>query len=81
MDNGKADTILAGGRIWCGSHAGFARALAIRDGRVTAAGDDVDGLAGPGTRRIELRGRLAVPGFYDAHMHLLPLGLAQGEVD
>ena len=81
MDNGKADTILAGGRIWCGSHAGFARALAIRDGRVAAAGDDVDGLAGPGTRRIELRGRLAVPGFYDAHMHLLPLGLAQGEVD
>ncbi|MFQ5958950.1 MAG: amidohydrolase [Alphaproteobacteria bacterium] len=81
MNDTKAQTILTGGRIWCGARAGFAQALAIRDGRVAAVASNADGLAGPGTRSIDLRGRLAVPGFYDAHMHLLPLGLAQREVD
>jgi predicted amidohydrolase YtcJ len=38
-------------------------------------------LIGPATRVIDLRGRLAAPGLYESHMHLLPLGLAMVEVD
>src|SRR5690348_13032102 len=74
--DGKADTILAGGPIWCGLAQGTVEALALRDGKVLAAGQlsDVEMLVGPGTRRIELRGRLAIPGFHDAHMHLMSLG-------
>src|SRR5262249_61655033 len=74
--DGKADTILSGGPIWCGLAQGTAEALALRGGRVLAAGrlSDVEMLAGPGTRRIDLRGRLAIPAFHDAHMHLLSLG-------
>ncbi len=73
---GKADLILSGGPIWCGLAQGFVEALAVRDGLVLAAGraSDVEMLAGPGTRRIGLRGRLAMPAFHDAHMHLMSLG-------
>lgn len=83
MTDAKADLILRNGRIWCGAAAGFHDALAIAGNRVLAIGRgaDIDGLAGPATAVIDLRGRLAVPGFCDAHMHLLPLGLAQLEVD
>ena len=81
--DGKADLILAGGPIWCGLAQGTAEALAIRDGRVLAAGDasDVEMLAGPGTRRIDLRGRLAIPAFHDAHMHLMSLGRRAKSLD
>ncbi|WP_139146549.1 amidohydrolase [Arthrobacter sp. SW1] len=45
--------------------------LAIADGRILAVGapEDVAGLAGADTQRLDLRGRLVVPGFQDAHIH------------
>ena len=78
----SADTIITGGRIFRGLAEGFCEAVAIRDGAVLHAGsaDDVRGLAGPGTRRIELEGRVAVPGFNDAHMHFQMLGIGMTEV-
>lgn len=53
-----------------------ATALAVRDGRVLALGDGdaVTALAGPDTRRIDAGGRLVLPGFQDAHVHLLDGG-------
>src|SRR5262245_41491240 len=52
-------------------------AIACKDGRVVALGDDGDvrALAGPATELIDLGGRTAVPGFNDAHNHMLELGL------
>jgi predicted amidohydrolase YtcJ len=81
--DGKADTILSGGPIWCGLAQGTAEALALRGGKVLAAGrlSDVETLAGPGTRRIDLRGRLAIPAFHDAHMHLMSLGRRAKSLD
>ena len=50
-------------------------ALAIDrgSGRIIAAGDtaDIRSLAGPLTETLDLRGRIALPGFIDAHTHLL----------
>ncbi|MFI5271960.1 MAG: amidohydrolase [Ktedonobacterales bacterium] len=42
-------------------------------GRILAAGDDAEirALAGPLTETLDLRGRTVVPGFIDAHTHLL----------
>lgn len=79
----KADVVLSGGRIFCGLNEGFVEALAIADGRVLAAGtlDEIAPLLDDSTRTIDLAGRVAVPGFNDAHMHLLPLGLAMNEVN
>lgn len=58
-------------------------ALAIDrgSGRIIAAGDNADmrTLAGPLTDTLDLRGRVALPGFIDAHTHLL--GYAQGRLE
>jgi predicted amidohydrolase YtcJ len=54
-----------------------AGAVAVgNDGRIRAIGstEDVENLAGPGTRVIDLRGRTLIPGFFDCHMHMLWLG-------
>ncbi len=62
--NGKVFTA-AGGRPW-------ARALAVRGERLVAVGTNAQAArwAGRGTRTIDLRGRVVVPGFIDAHAHL-----------
>ncbi|HEY7523352.1 MAG TPA: amidohydrolase [Candidatus Limnocylindrales bacterium] len=72
---------LAGDRA---SGPGWVASIAIRDGRVIAAGTvgDLEGLAGPETRRVVLEpGELAVPGLIDAHLHLAEAGLAAARVD
>jgi len=50
------------------------RALAVKDGRIVAAGDDVSAWAGPATRRLNLRGATVIPGLIDSHAHLEGLG-------
>ncbi|MBI1949979.1 MAG: amidohydrolase [Acidobacteria bacterium] len=53
-----------------------AQAVAVRGDSILAAGSDVEilPLAGPQTRRIDLRGALVVPGLIDAHAHVRSLG-------
>ncbi|KAA2236874.1 amidohydrolase [Salinarimonas soli] len=79
----KADLILTNGRIFLGMAEGVAEAVALWAGRVLATGraSEIEALRGPATRVVDLRGRLATPGLYDAHMHLLPLGLTMRQVD
>jgi predicted amidohydrolase YtcJ len=79
----KADTILTGGKVFIGAREGLAEALALWNGQVLATGSSsaIDALRGPGTRMIDLAGRLASPGLYEAHLHLLPLGLMMADVD
>ena len=52
-------------------------ALAVRAGKIIAVGrdDEVAGLRGPGTRIIDLERQTVVPGFHDAHCHILLFGL------
>lgn len=69
------DIILTGGKVFTSDEARpYAQALAVRGERVVAVGStaDINKLAGPRTRRIDLRGRTVVPGFNDAHTHLPP---------
>ena len=53
-----------------------ASALAISNGRFVAVGDDGDvaGLIGPGTLTLDLGGKTVLPGFVDAHIHVLSSG-------
>ncbi|MBR7839630.1 amidohydrolase, partial [Actinospica durhamensis] len=44
-------------------------------------GDEARELAGPGTERIDLAGRLLVPGFQDSHIHAVAGGLELGSCD
>ena len=77
----SADTIVINARIRTMDAARpRAEALAIRDGRILALGnmDEIRGLATQRTRVIDAGGRLVLPGFQDAHVHLL-LGGADDE--
>ncbi|HUF75728.1 MAG TPA: amidohydrolase [Longimicrobiales bacterium] len=60
-----------------------AEALAVRDGRIVAIGSSaaVGALVGAETRVIDLEGRLAVPGFIEAHGHFLSLGRSRTILD
>ncbi len=78
MDGGQAELVFVGGRIRTPTHpSGFAQALAVRDGLIRAVGtdDDIRPLIGPHTRVADLRGRLALPAFGDAHVHAVSGGL------
>ena len=69
----RDDLILGGGRIFRGLYEGFAEACAIRNGRVLAVGTRAEmDAAMPDARRVDLAGRVAIPAFNEAHMHLLP---------
>jgi predicted amidohydrolase YtcJ len=75
---GQADLVLAGGKIRSPAHpSGFVQALAVRGGLVQAVGTDeeIRQVTGPGTRVVELGGRLVLPAFGDAHVHAVAGGL------
>jgi predicted amidohydrolase YtcJ len=79
---GPADLVLRGGRVWPGKGLPSARAVAVKGERVLAvSADGLDGLVGPHTAVVELRGRLVVPGFNDAHVHFLEGGFSLLSVD
>ena len=44
--------------------------VAVADGRIAAVGPDLTALAGPATERLDVRGKVLVPGFLDGHTHL-----------
>lgn len=79
----KADLVLRGGPIFRSLDSDAVEALAVWSGRVLAGGgsDEIQALIGPDTRVVELRGRSAVPGFNDAHQHLLSLGRSMMQVN
>ncbi len=75
---GPADFILRNGRIRTVDRAGTtAEAVAIRDGRFLAVGDtdSVERHAGPDTEILDLKGRTAIPGLIDSHIHQFYVGL------
>ena len=60
-----------------------ARSLAVVGDRIVAVGSDADtkSLIGPGTKVIDAKGKLVVPGFNDSHVHFLETGLQLSSVD
>jgi predicted amidohydrolase YtcJ len=58
-------------------------AVAVRDGIITAVADDdtILSMAGPSTRRINLKGALVIPGLIDAHGHIRSLGERLANLD
>ncbi|TMB89944.1 MAG: amidohydrolase [Chloroflexi bacterium] len=80
----KADLILARGVIRTLGRAGLQphSHLAIAGGRVMATGgSEVVGLKGPRTRMIDLGGAAVLPGFNDAHAHVVYYGLTRFGAD
>src|SRR5712692_11336262 len=66
------DLILLNGKIFTSDEAHpYVEALAIRGERIVATGtsEKIRSLAGPQTKRIDLGGRVVIPGINDAHHH------------
>jgi predicted amidohydrolase YtcJ len=73
-----ADMVLLNGKIFTvNAVQPWAQAVAIRDGKFIAVGKDeeVKRLIGKETEIIDLQGKLALPGFNDAHLHFANGGL------
>ncbi len=72
LTSGPADLVVKNARIFTGTERlpGIL-ALAAQDGRIVALGaeEEVVRFIGPSTRVLDVKGRLVVPGFIDAHCH------------
>jgi len=73
------DTILVNGKIITADERFSVRdAIAVRDGRIVAIGGSAElrKLAGRNTRVVDLKGRTAIPGLIDSHMHAIRAALS-----
>ncbi|MBI3554840.1 MAG: amidohydrolase [Deltaproteobacteria bacterium] len=88
-----ADLILKNGRVYTDPLAGptegqspgpvWSQAISIRGSDILSIGTDraIEKEKGPGTQVIDLKGRVVLPGFNDAHVHLMNGGLALTRID
>lgn len=75
------DTLFHGGRIHVRSGVS-AEALLARDGRVAAVGRASDlAREARSAERVDLRGGLMTPGWFDAHVHFMWWGFQMAEID
>ena len=81
MSPAYAELVFTNGPVGTGSRTGPRAAVAVRDGRIVAVGPDLADLIGPRTERIDLAGRLLLPGFQDAHIHAVMGGVELGQCD
>lgn len=73
--DGPPDLVLVDGKVFTGeADASWAEAVAIRGDRIEAVGSDgqIEQLAGPNTRRVDLKSHVLLPGLTDAHVHPWP---------
>ncbi len=66
-----ADLVFTGGPVFTADTVrSRVRTVAVTDGRIVAVGaGDATDLVGPKTELVDLRGRMLLPGFQDAHVH------------
>ncbi|MGH2652601.1 MAG: amidohydrolase, partial [Actinomycetota bacterium] len=70
--DGPADAVFRGGAVYTVDPARtWAQAVAVKGGRIVSVGthESVADLVGPKTEVHDLRGRMLLPGFQDAHVH------------
>jgi predicted amidohydrolase YtcJ len=79
----QADLVFTNGPVHTVDSAGTrASSLAVTGDRITAVGhDEVRELIGPRTEVVDLRGRLLLPGFQDAHIHAVFGGVELAQCD
>jgi predicted amidohydrolase YtcJ len=68
----SADLALVNGKLYAGDGSRpYLEAAAVKDGRIIALGptETIRKHIAPSTRVLDLGGKLALPGFIDAHCH------------
>jgi predicted amidohydrolase YtcJ len=80
----KAELVLMGGKIaTVDDSKPVAQALAVGSGRILAVGSEkeIKPYISPATQVIDLKGKLAIPGFIESHGHFTSLGYAKMKLD
>jgi predicted amidohydrolase YtcJ len=80
-DDGPVDLIIVNGKVFTGDDA-LAEAVAVQGNKVLRVGTnrEIQRLARAQTTVIDARGGSVLPGFNDAHLHMLSGGLALDQV-
>lgn len=69
-------------RIFTAAEPAWAESMVVDDGRLLFVGDAAAAAAhAPGADAVDLDGAFVLPGFIDAHTHLVPFGESLGHVD
>jgi predicted amidohydrolase YtcJ len=79
-----ADLLFTGGAVYTADPARpWVAAVAVREGRILAAGSaaDLAELKGPSTVVTNLAGKLLLPGFTESHVHFIELSLRAAQVE
>jgi predicted amidohydrolase YtcJ len=77
-----ADLVFTGGPVHTVDAARTrAGSVAVTGDRISAVGGDLRAVIGPRTEVVDLRGRLLLPGFQDAHVHAVGAGIELGRCD
>ena len=80
----RADLVIVDAHVWTVDDARpEAQAVAVRGERIVLVGtsEEARRLVGPGTRVVDARGRLLLPGFQDGHTHFITSGMEVGQLD
>ncbi len=80
----SADMIVTNARIYTvNPHQPWVEAMAVRGGKILAAGDKqtIEAYQGKTTKVIDAHGRLVLPGFTDCHIHFMDGSLGLTRVD
>jgi predicted amidohydrolase YtcJ len=82
-DDGPVDLIVVNGQVYTGDRDELAEAVAVRGNTVVRVGSNAEirRLRRAQTTVIDARGGAVVPGFNDAHAHVISGGLALDQVD
>lgn len=67
-----SDTVFMGGAVYTAHKENrHAEAVAVKDGKISYVGTEAGAkaLIGPGTEVVDLKGRLLMPAFFEAHCH------------
>jgi predicted amidohydrolase YtcJ len=82
-ESGPVDLIVTNGRVYIGSASRFAEAVAIRGNKILRVGTnrEVKRLRRAQTTVVDAHGGSVLPGFNDAHVHLIGGGLALSNVN
>ena len=82
-ESGPVDLIVTNGRVYTGSASSFAEAVAIRGNTILRVGTnrEIKRLRRPQTAVVDAHGGSVLPGFNDAHLHLMSGGLALSHVN